>query len=87
MPKAKMILMLGERDGQEIPISPSDRPDVFYAVPNLDEQKITETKGNDNKRALRDKLAVLAYEYDVQTSTSTVFRMKRNAALDKVAQT
>lgn len=86
MPKSRMVLTNGEKDGLELPISPSDVPQVFYAVPNIDDEKITKTKGNAAKLELRDKLAVLAYRLDVTNSTSEVFRMVRTPSLDKVAQ-
>jgi len=88
MAKVKMVLVFGEKDGHgqdgELTVSPEDRPDVFYAVPNLDEDKITKTKGNDAKRELHDKLACLAYQFDPEASSPERFVMKRNASLDKV---
>jgi hypothetical protein len=89
MGMAKMILVGGEKDGHglngELTISPKDRPDVFYAVPNLDEDKIKKTRGNQAKIALHDQLAVLAYEFDEEHSSGDRFLMKRNAKLDKSA--
>jgi hypothetical protein len=85
---AKMILVGGEKDGQgqdgELTISAKDCPNVFFAVPNLDEEKIVKTKGNQAKIELRDKLACLAYEFDAEASSKDRFMMKRNAKLDKV---
>jgi hypothetical protein len=74
----------GEKDGLEVrDIPPNACPRIFYAVPNLDDEKIRRTKGNAAKRELRDKLAVLAYEFDSLISTREVFVMRRNPALDK----
>jgi hypothetical protein len=89
---AKMILYGGEKDGYgqdgELKLSARDRPDVFYAVPNADDERIRTTRGNDAKRELRDRLAVLAYEYDPtdQAEHPDVFVMRRNPSLDKVRQ-
>ena len=70
----------------ELTISDKLRPQVFYAVPNLDEDKIKKTHGHDAKRELRDKLAILAYEFDEERSTPDLFVMVRNEELDKVRQ-
>jgi hypothetical protein len=55
--------MGGECDGHTVMISHGDRPEVFYAVPLLDNEKIRATKGKEAKLAVRDRLAILAYEY------------------------
>ena len=87
---AKMILHGGEKDGLgqdgELTISAKDCPRIFYAVPNLDDEKIRQQKGNDAKRELRDKLAILAYEFDKDSSTDQTFVMRRRPHLDKVRQ-
>ena len=87
---AKMVLYGGEKDGQgmdgELMISAAHRPKVFYAVPNLDEDKIKKTQGKQAKLELRDRLAVLAYEFDESVSDAEQFVMVRNAKLDKVRQ-
>jgi hypothetical protein len=87
---AKMVLFGGEKDGYgmdgELIISGNHRPQVFYAVPILDEDKIKKTHGHDAKRELRDKLAVLAYEFDENASTADLFVMRRKTELDKVRQ-
>lgn len=83
---AKMVLMGGEKDGWDCDISSDTRPDVFYAVPNTDEEKIKKTKGTDAKHQLRDQLAVLAYKFDPVSSTGDRFRMNRCQELDKVRQ-
>jgi hypothetical protein len=86
----KMVLVGGEKDGLgqdgELSLSAKDRPNVFYAVPNVDDEKIRNAKGNQYKHELRDKLAVLAYQYDPYTSTTDVFYMDRTPALDKVSR-
>lgn len=83
----KMTLMGGEKDGLDIPIRAEYRPDIFYAVPNNDDEQIRKTKGTNAKQAMRDKLAVLAYEFDPKTSTTEVFRMIRTPAKDKARTT
>lgn len=84
---SKMILFGGEKDGLEVPVLPSKRPDVFYAVPNLDDEKIRKIKGDRAKVELREKLAILAYQYDAEQSTRTHFKMMRRPDLDRVRQT
>lgn len=84
----KMQLMGGEKDGLEIPMRrANDRPDIFFAVPNHDDEKIRKIKGTTNKLELRDKLAVLAYEFDPESSDEETFRMNRTPAKDKVRST
>jgi hypothetical protein len=87
---AKMVLAGGEKDGYgidgELTISAAHRPKVFYAVPNLDEDKIKKVHGKQAKLELRDRLAVLAYEFDETASSTERFVMVRNAKLDKVRQ-
>lgn len=79
-----MELIGGEKDGYRVKLSSSSRPDVFYAVPSLDEVKIRNTKGNTAKSELRDRLAVLAYKFNGETSTDSLFRMDRAPELDRV---
>jgi hypothetical protein len=86
MSRIKVVLEGGEKDGLELELSHSDVPQIYYAVPNLDDDKIKNTKGNDTKRELRDKLAVLAYKYDPLSSGPGIYRMIRAPHLDKVTQ-
>lgn len=83
MSKIKMVLMGGEWDGQPYELAHADIPQVFYAVPLADQDKINSTKDNEAKREMRDKLAVLAYKYDALASTPDTFRMVRTPSLDK----
>lgn len=82
----KMQLMGGEKDGWDDTVSLDGRPDVFYAVPNLDEDRIKKTKGAAAKEELRDRLAVLAYKFDPVISTANHFKMCRAPELDRVRQ-
>jgi hypothetical protein len=88
MAKIKMVLTGGEKDGLgqngELLVEETDRPEVFYAVPNLDEDKIKKTRGLNAKHEMRDKLAVLAYKFDPDKSTSSRSLMRRAPELDKV---
>lgn len=86
MAKVRMLLINGELDGLDRELEPRSVPQIFYAVPPLDEQKIKDTRDNEAKRVMRDKLAVLAYKYDALNSTPDVFRMVRTPALDKVVK-
>ncbi len=83
----KMQLFGGEKDGWDTTVSLDGRPEVFYAVPNLDEDKIKKTRGNNAKTELRDRLAILAYKFDPDTSTANHFKMRRAPELDRVRQT
>lgn len=84
MAKVRMECVGGEQDGLSRELSPSQIPQIFYAVPSSDQEKITNTKDNEAKRVLRDKLGVLAYKYDPLKSNPEVFRMVRTPVLDKV---
>lgn len=81
-----MQLFNGEKDGWSAEVSLDARPDVFYAVPNLDEDLIKKTRSTHAKSELRDKLAVLAYKFDPDRSTAKHFRMVRCPELDRVRQ-
>lgn len=84
---AKMQLFGGEKDGWDTTISPSSRPDVYYAVPNLDEDLVKKVRKAEAKQELREKLAVLAYKFDPDTSSTNHFKMVRCPELDRVSQT
>lgn len=63
MPQIQLIG--GEMDGLTMPIqSVQARPDIYYAVPLVDEVLVRATKGTKARAALRRKLGVLAYVYD-----------------------
>lgn len=83
---AKLQLFGGEKDGWSMPVSVDGRPDVFYAVPNLDEDQIKKLRSANAKEELRDKLSVLAYKFDPDRSTASHFRMYRCSELDRVRQ-
>lgn len=83
--KITMVLMGGEWDGETRELDHADIPQIFYAVPLAELDRIKATKDNDAKRELRDKLAVLAYKYDPVGSLPDCFRMVRTPELDKVA--
>lgn len=58
-------LMGGEQDGHTVTIpSISDCPEIFYAVPLADLEKIRATEGTTQRLAIREKLATLAYRFD-----------------------
>lgn len=84
---AKMQLFGGEMDGYEVKnLAVASRPDVFYAVPRLDEDKIKATTGPRAKQEMRAKLAILAYKFDPDRSTANHFKMTRCPELDRVPQ-
>jgi hypothetical protein len=63
MPQIQLIG--GELDGMELAIaSVHPRPDIYYAVPLLDEAVVRATKGSKARATLRRKLGILAYTYD-----------------------
>jgi hypothetical protein len=57
-------LVGGEQDGHTVKVATSNMPEVFYAVPLADVEKIRSAHGNLNRLILRDKLARLAYRFD-----------------------
>ena len=79
-----MVCFGGEKDGLELSLSHDDAPDVYYALPNVDEERVKKTRGNQAKSELRDKLAVLAYKFDPHSSSQDRFVMRRRPELDKV---
>lgn len=60
----ELQLMGGEQDGHTVTVATSNCPEVFYAVPLADVEKIRAANGNLNRLILRDKLATLAYRFD-----------------------
>jgi hypothetical protein len=55
----------GEQDGQLIPdASTKERPEIYYAVPLVDDDKVKAVRGQQKKNQLREKLGVLAYKFD-----------------------
>jgi hypothetical protein len=63
MPQIQLVG--GELDGMELSIaSVTPRPDIYYAVPLLDEAVVRATKGSKARATLRRKLGILAYVYD-----------------------
>lgn len=80
----KMVMFGGEKDGLEVPITATARPDVFYAVPNLDDEKVKRARGERAKQELRERLSVLAYKFDPEKSSGNRYRMYRAPALDRV---
>lgn len=63
MPQIQLIG--GELDGLTLSISSVQaRPDVYFAVPLIDEPVVRATKGTKARAAMRNKLGILAYVYD-----------------------
>ena len=60
----ELQLVGGEQDGHTVRVATSNCPEVFYAVPLADVEKIRAASGNLNRLILRDKLARLAYRFD-----------------------
>jgi hypothetical protein len=85
--RSKMVLMGGEKDGWEVEISEDDRPDVFYVVPAADDGRVGDCKTNKAKLEMRNKLAVLAYKFNKESSNPNRFKMDRAPELDRVAHT
>lgn len=85
MPQIQLVG--GEKDGLIITLpSIVTRPDVYYAVPNSDDEKVRYTKGAKARTALREKLAVLAYVYEKTVKMDKVgweYRYRRDPARDK----
>lgn len=63
MPQIQLVG--GELDGLTLPLpAVQARPDVYYAVPLVDEVLVRATKGTKARAAMRRKLGILAYVYD-----------------------
>lgn len=54
----------GEQDGQLIPDVPKEHPEVYYAVPLVDDDKLKKVRGQVKKKELRERLGVLAYKFE-----------------------
>lgn len=82
-------LMGGEQDGQLVPnADPKTRPKVYYAVPLVDDPKLKGIKGQKKKDELRERLGVLAYQYQkevVKEGIGTEYVYVRAPQLDKKA--
>lgn len=63
MPQIQLIG--GELDGLELAIpSVQARPEIYYAVPLVDEPLVRATKGTKARAAIRRRLGILAYVYE-----------------------
>lgn len=63
MPQIQLVG--GELDGLTVPLpAVQARPDIYYAVPLVDEALVRATKGTKARAAMRRKLGTLAYVYD-----------------------
>ena len=80
-----IVCMGGEKDGLELTLPDDLRPDVYYALPNLDEEKVTKIRGAKAKHELRDRLSRLAYRFDPDSSTEDRRVMRRTPELDRVS--
>ena len=78
-----LICVGGEKDGLEVDVAAKDRPDVYYALPNLDEEKLRKERNVSARQKLREQLAVLAYRYDPEHSSKDRFQMVRSPDLDR----
>lgn len=78
-------LVGGEQDGHTVRVATSNCPEVFYAVPLADVEKIRAAVGNLNRLILRDKLACLAYRFDkiVAVDGHVELRYLRAPEMDK----
>lgn len=56
----------GEQDGKLIPDSlfGKKRPDVYYAVPLRDDEKLKSARGQQQRQKLEDRLGILAYKFE-----------------------
>lgn len=81
----ELQLMGGEQDGHTVMVATSNCPEVFYAVPLADVQKIRAVQNSLDRLILRDKLAVLAYRFDkiVAIDGRVELRYVRTPELDK----
>lgn len=79
----------GEQDGQLIPdANPKSRPDVYYAVPLLEDSRLKEIRGQLKKNQFREKHGVLAYKFDKEVMREGIgleYQYIRAPKLDKKA--
>lgn len=55
----------GEQDGKLIPGSfDKERPEVYYAVPLRDDEKVKAARGDQQKKRIAERLGVLAYKFE-----------------------
>ena len=79
----------GEQDGKLIPNDPlreKKRPEVYYAVPLLDDEKLKAARGEVQKARLQERLGVLAYRFDKKVTKEgigTEYIYVRSPQLDK----
>ena len=81
-------LMGGEQDGQLVPnANAKNRPDVYFAVPLADDEKVKVVRGQKKKDELRERLGVLAYRFEkeiVREGIGLEYVYVRAPKLDKV---
>lgn len=87
MPQIQLIG--GELDGLTVLLpAVQARPDVYFAVPLVDEALVRATKGTKARAAMRRKLGVLAYTYEKTVRKDKVgweYQYQRSPELDRVA--
>lgn len=78
-------LIGGEQDGHTVTTTTENCPEIFYAVPLADGEKIRTTRGNLKKVVMRNKLAILAYRFDrvVASEGRVELRYVRDPSMDK----
>lgn len=84
---AQIHLLGGEQDGKTVPNAPMDHPDIFWAVPLLDDPKIKQTRGKLKKAELHQQLAVLAYKFNRVVAKQNIgleYQYTRCPEMDKV---
>ena len=58
-------LMGGEQDGQLVPNADAkNRPEIYFAVPLVDDAKVKDERGQRKKDELRKRLGTLAYRFE-----------------------
>ena len=87
MPQIQLVG--GELDGLTIPLAAVQaRPDIYYAVPLVDEALVRATKGTKARANMRRRLGVLAYVYDSTIRKERVgweYQYLRTPEQDRVA--
>jgi hypothetical protein len=80
----------GEQDGQLIPdASAKTRPEIYYAVPLVDDDKLKRVRGQNKKNELRERLGVLAYKFQKEVMREGIgneYVYVRAPQLDKKAK-
>ena len=85
---AQLQLFGGAQDGLVKKITGGDHPELFYVHAPSDDERISKVRGAAARKELRDKLSVLAYQFDktvTKTGVGVEYQYRRCPEHDRVA--